>query len=57
MSWRSSQPKRGITGTVSPENLQGSERYEKASEAADALEQAVEHLENAAEYIEAAIEV
>jgi hypothetical protein len=40
-----------------PENLQGSERYEKASEAADALGEAVEHLENAAEYIEAAIEV
>ena len=39
-----------------PENMQGSEKHERAEEAADALSEAVEYLENAVEYIEGAIE-
>lgn len=39
-----------------PENLQGSERYEKANEACDSLYKAVSNLEEAIESIEAAIE-
>ncbi len=38
-----------------PENLWGSERYEKAEEAADNLSSAVDSLEEAIDYIEEAI--
>lgn len=38
-----------------PENLQGSERYEKMEDAVDNLNDALEKLEEAKEYIEAAI--
>lgn len=39
-----------------PENLQGSERYEKANEACDNLYEAVSNLEEAISNIETAIE-
>lgn len=39
-----------------PENLQGSERYEKASEACDNLDEAVSGLESVLECIETAME-
>lgn len=39
-----------------PENLQGSERYERAESAVDALESAVSSLEEALDYIEEAQE-
>ena len=39
-----------------PENLQGSERYERAEAAVDALESAVSSLEEALDYIEEAQE-
>ena len=39
-----------------PENLQGSERYEKADEACDSLDEAINNLEEAVSSIEAAIE-
>ena len=39
-----------------PENLQGSERYERAEAAVDALESAVSSLEEALDYIEEARE-
>lgn len=39
-----------------PENLQGSERYERAEEAVDALDSAVSSLEEALNYIETAKE-
>lgn len=39
-----------------PENLQGSERYEKADAACDSLYEAVSNLEEAISNIEAAIE-
>jgi predicted nuclease with TOPRIM domain len=39
-----------------PENLQGSERYDKAEEACDCLEYAVSQLEEAADNIGSAIE-
>ena len=38
-----------------PENLQGSERYERMEDAVDNLNDALERLEEAKEYIEAAI--
>lgn len=37
-----------------PENLQGSERYERAEEAVDALDSAMSSLEDALDYIETA---
>jgi hypothetical protein len=37
-----------------PENMQGSERHEKAEENCDALSEAIEHMENAHAYIKAA---
>ena len=37
-----------------PENLQGSERYETAEEAVDALESAVDEFDEILEYIETA---
>lgn len=39
-----------------PENLQGSERYEKAEEACDNLDYALSSLEEVLEYIESAAE-
>ena len=39
-----------------PENLQGSERYERAEAAVDALESAITSLEEALDYIEGAQE-
>lgn len=39
-----------------PENLQGSERYERAEEAVDALDSAMSSLEEALNYIETAKE-
>lgn len=39
-----------------PENLQGSERYEKAETAVDALDSAISSLDEALEYIEEAQE-
>ena len=39
-----------------PENLQGSERYERADEACDNLFSAISSLEEAIEYIETAAE-
>ncbi|MDR1020162.1 MAG: hypothetical protein LBL73_05340 [Synergistaceae bacterium] len=39
-----------------PENLQGSERYEKADEAVRSIESAIDILNEAVEYIEAATE-
>jgi hypothetical protein len=39
-----------------PENLQGSERYERAEEACDNLGSAVDELDTVIEYIEAAME-
>lgn len=39
-----------------PENLQGSERYEKADDAVSNLEEALECIENALEYLEDAME-
>ena len=39
-----------------PENLQGSERYEKADEACDNLYSAISSLEEVIEYIDAAVE-
>ena len=39
-----------------PENLQGSEKYEKADEACDNLSEAVDNLEEVISSIEAAIE-
>lgn len=39
-----------------PENLQGSERYERAEVAVDALDSAVSSLEDALDYIEEAQE-
>lgn len=39
-----------------PENLMGSERYEKADDAVSNLEEALECLENALEYLEDAME-
>lgn len=39
-----------------PENLQGSERYERAEAAVDALDSAVSSLEEALDYIEEAQE-
>ena len=39
-----------------PENLQGSERYERAEEAVDALDSAMSFLEEALNYIETAKE-
>lgn len=39
-----------------PENLQGSERYERAEEAVDNLDSAFDSLEEAISYIEDAIE-
>ena len=41
---------------IMPENLQGSERYEKADEACDNMADAVSNLEDAISSIEAAIE-
>ena len=38
-----------------PENLQGSERYEKAEEACDNLESAMDYLEEVKDYLEEAI--
>ena len=38
-----------------PENLQGSERYERADEACDSLDSAYSSLEEAIEYIDEAI--
>lgn len=37
-----------------PENLQGSERYEKADEACDSLNSALDSLDEAVEYIDEA---
>lgn len=39
-----------------PENLQGSERYEKADEACNSLDSAVSSIEDALSYIEEATE-
>ena len=39
-----------------PENLQGSERYEKADEAIDNIDSAMDSLNEAREYIESAME-
>lgn len=39
-----------------PENLQGSERYERAEEACDNLYEAVSSLEDVLDYIETAME-
>lgn len=39
-----------------PENLQGSERYEKAEEACDALSEAIDYLDETLSYIETAME-
>lgn len=39
-----------------PENLQGSERYERAEEACDSLESAVSSLSEVLEYLESAME-
>ena len=39
-----------------PENLQGTEKYEKADTAVSALEEAMENLESAVENIESAME-
>lgn len=39
-----------------PENLEGSERYEKMQNAADCLEEAIESIESARENIETAAE-
>lgn len=39
-----------------PENMQGSERYEKADEACGNLQEAIDSINSGIEYIEAAVE-
>ena len=39
-----------------PENMQGSERYEKADEACGNLQEAIDSINSSIEYIEAAVE-